>query len=290
MKGTSEIPILEKNPAKKTPEEIKAEFQAEGNPFSRIRRVIGVASGKGGVGKSSVTAMLAVAMHRRGYRTAVLDADITGPSIPRIFGLTEKAVASEYGVMPVMTEGGIGIMSINFLLENETDPVLWRGPILAATVKQFWSDIIWGAVDVLFVDMPPGTGDVPLTVYQSLPLDGIVLVTSPQELVTMVVEKALKMAKIMDVPICGMVENYAYFECPESGKRHAIFGESRIEDAVKEHDLPLLGRLPIDPLLSRACDDGALEAYHGVPMEAIDALLERAGLLFPKEDGGDSDL
>ena len=192
-------------------------------------RVIAITSGKGGVGKSTITSMLAVAMNREGYKTAILDADVTGPSIPKAFGLHVRAVGSDLGILPVETTTGIEVMSVNLLLENETDPVVWRGPVISGTVKQFWTDVIWNDVDYMFVDMPPGTGDVALTVFQSLPLDGIIIVTSPQELVSMIVEKAVKMAEMMNIPILGIVENMSYFKCPECGKEHKIFGESNIE-------------------------------------------------------------
>ncbi len=227
---------------------------------SKVKKVIGVVSGKGGVGKSLITSTLAVMFNRKGYHTAVLDADITGPSIPKAFGITEKATGSDEGIYPVKTASGIDIMSVNLLLENETDPVIWRGPILAGTVKQFWTDVIWEDVDYLFVDMPPGTGDVVLTVFQSLPLDGIVIVTSPQELVSMIVAKAVKMAKMMSVPILGIVENMSFFECPDCGKRYYPFGESKLEETAKEYDLDILARLPIDPRNAQACDEGKIES------------------------------
>ncbi len=227
---------------------------------SKVKKVIGVVSGKGGVGKSLITSTLAVMFNRKGYHTAVLDADITGPSIPKTFGITEKATGSDEGIYPVKTASGIDIMSVNLLLENETDPVIWRGPILAGTVKQFWTDVIWEDVDYLFVDMPPGTGDVVLTVFQSLPLDGIVIVTSPQELVSMIVAKAVKMAKMMSVPILGIVENMSFFECPDCGKRYYPFGESKLEETAKEYDLDILARLPIDPRNAQACDEGKIES------------------------------
>ena len=230
------------------------------NRYSTVKKVIGVVSGKGGVGKSIVTSLLAVMFARKGYDTAVLDADITGPSIPKAFGLTEKAFGSEKGILPAVTASGIKIMSINLLLENDTDPVIWRGPVLAGTVKQFWTDVCWGNVDYMFVDMPPGTGDVPLTVFQSLPLDGIIIVTSPQDLVSMIVEKAVKMAQLMNVPILGIVENMSYFVCPDCKKKHYPFGESKLENIANEYSLDILARLPIDPQNAKACDSGKVES------------------------------
>jgi Mrp family chromosome partitioning ATPase len=239
------------------------DLRAHLHPDSSVKRVIGVVSGKGGVGKSLVTSLLAVSAARAGLRCAVLDADITGPSIAHAFGITGKALGDGQHILPRLSALGIQIMSINMLLENDTDPVLWRGPILAGAVKQFYSEVLWQDVDVMFVDLPPGTGDVPLTVFQSLPLDGIIVVTSPQELVGMVVGKAVKMAQMMDVPILGIVENYAYFLCPDNGKRYNIFGESRVEAAALAQGLPLLGRIPVDPAISRACDRGRVEDLQG---------------------------
>ena len=230
------------------------------NQYSNVKKVIGVVSGKGGVGKSIVTSLLAVMFARKGYDTAILDADITGPSIPKAFGLTEKALGSEKGILPAVTASGIKIMSINLLLENDTDPVIWRGPVLAGTVKQFWTDVCWGNVDYMFVDMPPGTGDVPLTVFQSLPLDGIIVVTSPQDLVSMIVEKAVKMAQLMNVPILGVVENMSYFVCPDCKKKHYPFGESKLENIANEYSLDILARLPIDSKNAQACDSGKVES------------------------------
>lgn len=229
------------------------------NSQSCIRRVIGVVSGKGGVGKSLTTSLLACEMNARGFSSAVLDADITGPSIPKIFGVTAKAEGNDEGIFPVRTKNGVEIMSINLLLQNETDPVVWRGPVIAGTVKQFWTDVIWGDVDFMFVDMPPGTGDVPLTVFQSLPLDGIVIVTSPQELVSMIVEKAVRMATLMNVPVLGVVENMSYFECPDCGKRHEIFGKSNIDEIAEKHGITTVEKLPIDPELARLCDAGEID-------------------------------
>lgn len=238
-------------------------FLEETNSFNDIKKVIGVVSGKGGVGKSMVTSLMAVNMQRRGYKTAILDADITGPSIPKAFGTKEKATANELGIFPIKTKTGIGTMSVNNLLENDTDPVVWRGPVIAGTVKQFWTDVLWGDVDYMFVDMPPGTGDVPLTVFQSLPVDGIIVVTSPQELVSMIVGKAVKMAEMMNIPVLGLVENMSYFKCPDCGKEYPVFGESRLEEVAAEYGVDVLGRLPIDPKLAAACDKGMIELFEG---------------------------
>ena len=235
----------------------------EPNKMSSIGKVIGVVSGKGGVGKTLVSSMLAVAMQRMGKNVGVLDADITGPSIPKAFGIHGKADACEFGIIPAKSKMGLDIMSINLLLENESDPVVWRGPVIAGVVKQFWTDVIWKDIDYLFVDMPPGTGDVPLTVFQSLPVDGIVIVTSPQELVSMIVEKAVKMAKLMNIPIIGIIENMSYFECPDCGKKHSIYGESHIEEIAAQYDIPVLAKLPIDPSLAKHCDQGTIELYEG---------------------------
>lgn len=249
------------------------DFTAKLNQYSSVKKVIGVVSGKGGVGKSLVTSLLAVMFNRKGYHTAVLDADVTGPSIPKTFGLTQKAVGSEDGIFPVTTGTGIDVMSVNLLLPNETDPVVWRGPIIAGTVKQFWTDVIWQDVDYMFVDMPPGTGDVPLTVYQSIPLDGIVIVTSPQELVSMIVAKAVKMAKMMDIPALGIIENMSYFECPDCKKRFYPFGESNLEETAKEYDLDILARFPIDPANAKACDEGKIESVeNNAAAEAADKI------------------
>ena len=235
------------------------DFRAPANPNSNVKKVIAVMSGKGGVGKSLVTASLAAAVQKSGKQAAVLDADITGPSIPKAFGIHQRAMGDENGIFPAETETGLKLMSLNLLTENETDPVVWRGGLIAGTVKQFWTDVQWGDVDYMFVDMPPGTGDVPLTVFQSLPVDGIIVVTSPQELVGMIVEKAVKMAEMMNIPILGLVENYSYFKCPDCGKEHKIFGESHIDDIAQAHGIPVLARLPIDPALAAAVDGGAVE-------------------------------
>ena len=238
-------------------------FLEETNSFNDIKKVIGIVSGKGGVGKSLVTSLMAVNMQRKGYKTAILDADITGPSIPKAFGTREKATASELGIFPVKTKSGICTMSVNNLLENDTDPVVWRGPVIAGTVKQFWTDVLWGDVDYMFVDMPPGTGDVPLTVFQSLPVDGIIVVTSPQELVSMIVGKAVKMAEMMNIPVLGLVENMSYFKCPDCGREYPVFGESKLEEVAKTYGVDVLGRLPIDPRLAASCDRGMIELYEG---------------------------
>ena len=231
--------------------------------MSSIKKVIGVVSGKGGVGKSLVTSLMAVLMNRNGFRSAVLDADVTGPSIPKIFGVHTKAKGDETGLYPAVTKTGISVMSVNMLLENETDPVVWRGPIIGNVVKQFWTDVIWEDIDFMFVDMPPGTGDVPLTVFQSIPLDGIIVVTSPQELVSMIVGKAVNMAKMMQVPILGLVENMSYVTCPDCGKKIEVFGESKVDAAASEYGLSVLGKLPMDPKLALACDKGAIELFEG---------------------------
>ena len=239
------------------------------NEYSSVKHVIGVVSGKGGVGKSSVTSLLAIAMARKGLKVGILDADITGPSIPRIFGIKDKAKATEIGMIPKTTKSGIDVMSINLLLENESDPVLWRGPVIGNVVKQFYSDTIWKDVDYLFVDMPPGTGDVAITVFQSLPLDGIIVVTSPQDLVSMIVEKAVKMAELMEVPILGVVENMSYFHCPDNGKDYHIFGQSHVEEVLRKYELLLLGRLPIRPEIAELEDAGKLEDIEVTYLEDV---------------------
>lgn len=222
-------------------------FQEKLNEYSSVKKVIGVVSGKGGVGKSFVTASLATAMRKKGYEVGILDADITGPSIPKMFGVHGPAMGSEMGILPIAAEDGTKIMSINLLMEDEEAPVIWRGPVIAGTVKQFWSDVVWGDLDYLFVDMPPGTGDVPLTVFQSLPVDGIVIVTSPQELVQMIVKKAYNMAGMMDIPVLGVVENYSYLKCPDCGKEIKLFGESHIDEVASELAMQVLGKMPLDP-------------------------------------------
>ena len=228
------------------------------NPNSSVKKVIGVVSGKGGVGKSMTSALLACAMARRGYHCGILDADITGPSIPKAFGLHEQIVGSDDGMLPAITPEGIKVMSINLLLPNETDPVIWRGPVIGGAVKQFWTDVCWGDVDYMFVDLPPGTGDVMLTVFQSLPVDGVVIVTSPQSLVSMIVSKAVNMARMMNVPVYGFVENYSYFQCPDCGKRVEIFGKSRLDELALQFSLPVLARLPINPDIASLFDEGKM--------------------------------
>ncbi len=254
--------------------EAKTDFTEKLNEMSSVKKVIGIVSGKGGVGKSLVTSMLAVTMNRKEYRTAILDADITGPSIPKAFGIKEKATGNEMGIFPVSSNSGIDIMSVNLLLENDTDPVIWRGPVIAGTVKQFWTDVIWKDIDFMFIDMPPGTGDVPLTVFQSIPVDGIIVVTSPQELVSMIVSKAVKMAEMMNVPILGLVENMSYFDCPDNGKHYQIFGDSHIDEIAKKHNLKVLAKLPIDPKIAGACDKGMIELFDGDWFGEVEKLLE----------------
>lgn len=249
---------------------------AQPHPLSRIGRVIAVMSGKGGVGKSSVTACLATAMVKKGFRVGVLDGDITGPSIPQAFGIHTRAEGTDRGLMPEYSEGGVAVMSLNLLLNHETDPVVWRGSILASAVKQFWTDVIWGDLDYLFVDMPPGTGDVPMTVLQSLPIDGIIVVTSPQDLVSMIVIKAIRMANLMEKSILGLVENYSYFRCDSCGKEHYIFGESRLEEIAKEEQLPILARIPIDPAVARAMDSGTVEKLEENHLAAFAEVLAKA--------------
>ena len=246
------------------------------NEKAKVKKVIAVVSGKGGVGKSTVTAMAAVAMSRTGKRVAVLDADITGPSAPTAFGVTECQGATKDGLYPALTKTGIQVMSINLLLDNSTDPVVWRGPVIAGAVKQFWTDVIWEDVDYMFVDMPPGTGDVPLTVFQSLPVDGIIIVTSPQDLVSMIVTKAVKMANMMHIPVLGFVENYSYLECPDCGKKIQVFGESHLEDVAKSFDLPILARLPIDPKVAQCYDGGQMETVNTDVMEQVIHAVENA--------------
>lgn len=257
--------------------EQQTDFSASPHELSHIKKVIGIVSGKGGVGKSLVTSMLAVTMNRRGHQTAILDADVTGPSIPKAFGINEKATGSELGILPIKSQSGIEIMSINLLLENETDPVVWRGPLIAGTVKQFWTDVIWNDVDFMFIDMPPGTGDVPLTVFQSIKVDGIIIVTSPQELVSMIVSKAVKMAKMMNIPIIGLVENMAFFRCPDCEKEYKIFGDSHIDEIVREHNIEILAKLPIDPKLAVACDKGMIELFDGSWFDKTAEILEKDG-------------
>ena len=241
---------------------------------AHVGKVYGIVSGKGGVGKSMVTSQLAVTMRRRGYQVGILDADITGPSIPKAFGIHDRAMGTENALIPSESKTGIQVMSINLLLENETDPVIWRGPVISGVVQQFWTDVAWD-VDYLFVDMPPGTGDVPLSVFQSIALDGIIVVTSPQELVSMVVEKAVKMAEKMDVPIVGVVENMSYVACPDCGKKIYLFGEGKSEEAAKRHGLPLLAQMPIDPKLAALVDAGKIEEFDGTWLNAAADALEK---------------
>lgn len=248
-------------------------FQEKLNEYSSVKKVIGVVSGKGGVGKSFVTASLATAMRKKGYEVGILDADITGPSIPKMFGVHGPAMGSEMGILPIAAEDGTKIMSINLLMEDEEAPVIWRGPVIAGTVKQFWSDVVWGDLDYLFVDMPPGTGDVPLTVFQSLPVDGIVIVTSPQELVQMIVKKAFHMANMMHIPVLGLVENFSYLKCPDCGKKIALFGESNIDEVAAKEGTRVLGKLPLDPAYAKAADAGAFYEMENPYLDAaVDAL------------------
>ena len=238
-------------------------FLKELNPYSSVKKVIAVVSGKGGVGKSLVTSLLASEMQRRGHRCAVLDADITGPSIPKSFGITQKAMGTDEFLIPVTTHTGIQIMSINLILENETEPVVWRGPVIAGAVTQFWTDVLWQDVDYMFVDMPPGTGDVPLTVFQSLPIDGVIIVTTPQDLVSMIVAKAVKMAEMMNIPVLGIVENMSYFQCPDCGEKHSVFGDSKVEQVAEEFGIKHFVKLPIDPVVATMVDAGEVESVSG---------------------------
>ena len=247
----------------------------EHHPEAHIGKVFGIVSGKGGVGKSMVTSQLAVPMRRRGHQVGILDADVTGPSIPKAFGIHGQATGSEAGLYPMVSKTGIQVMSTNLLLPNETDPVIWRGPVISGVVQQFWTDVLWNC-DYLFVDMPPGTGDVSLSVFQSIPLDGIVIVASPQELVSMVVEKAVKMAEMMEVPIVGLVENMSYVACPDCGKKISVFGESKLDQVAKEFDLPILARLPIDPAVAQACDHGLMETVDTSVLKDAVAAVEKA--------------
>ena len=253
----------------------KTSFAADMNQYSSVKKVIGVVSGKGGVGKSFVTASLAAQMRKKGYSVGILDADITGPSIPKMFGVHGPAVGNDMGMYPIEAEDGTKIMSINLLMDDEEAPVVWRGPVIAGTVKQFWSDVVWGDLDYLFVDMPPGTGDVPLTVFQSLPVDGIVIVTSPQELVSMIVGKAVKMAQKMDIPILGLVENMSYLECPDCGKKISVFGESHIDEVAEEYGIPVLGRIPIQPEIAAKVDAGQVEYVEGNWLDEAAAKIQK---------------
>ncbi|MBQ4372425.1 MAG: Mrp/NBP35 family ATP-binding protein [Firmicutes bacterium] len=253
-------------------------FLEPANKQSNIKKVIGVVSGKGGVGKSLVTSMLASAMAKGGRNVAILDADLTGPSIPKMFGLKGIVGASEEGIIPAVTENGIKVMSVNLMLPSADDPVVWRGPVIAGVVKQFWSDVIWGDIDYMFVDMPPGTGDVPLTVFQSLPVSGIVVVTSPQDLVGMIVGKAVKMAALMNIPVIGVVENMSYFQCPDCGSRHYIFGKSRLEELAEEYGILKTARLPLDPAVAAKCDEGRAQDIDTSELEDIVAACRLSGL------------
>lgn len=245
----------------------------EHNPAAKVGKVYGIVSGKGGVGKSMVTSQLAVTMRRRGYDVGILDADVTGPSIPKAFGVHGQAVGNEQGLFPMETRTGIQIMSTNLLLPNETDPVIWRGPVISGVVQQFWTDVLWNC-DYLFVDMPPGTGDVSLSVFQSIPLDGIIIVASPQELVSMVVEKAVRMAEMMEVPIVGLVENMSYVACPDCGRKIYLFGQGKTAEAAKAHKLPLLAEMPIDPALAALVDAGDIESFKGDWLKGVADRLE----------------
>ncbi|MDK2800287.1 MAG: hypothetical protein PWP27_1091 [Clostridiales bacterium] len=238
------------------------DFRVVTHELNAIKRVIGVVSGKGGVGKSLVTSMLAVLTRRKGYNVGILDADVTGPSIPKMFGITKKAVGSEFGIYPERTHNHINVMSVNLLLEKDDLPVIWRGPVISGTVKQFWTDVIWGNIDYLFIDMPPGTGDVPLTVFQSIPLDGIIIVTSPQDLVHLIVRKAYNMAKSMNIPVLGIVENMSFMQCPDCGKEIKLFGNSRIEEIAAELGIKVLGKIPVDPTVAEICDRGEIEKFN----------------------------
>ena len=245
------------------------DMRVPGNALSSVKRVIAVVSGKGGVGKSTVTASLAAAMAKKGRKVAVLDADITGPSIPTAFGIHQKATGTDAGIDPAVTAGGVKLMSLNLLSANETDPVIWRGPVIAGVVTQFWQDVVWGDVDYMFVDMPPGTGDVPLTVFQSLPVDGVIVVTSPQDLVSMIVTKAVNMAKMMDIPVLGLVENMSYLPCPDCGKKIYLFGQGKTDEAAARYGLPVLAKMPLDPTLAELVDQGEIESFQGHWLDGV---------------------
>ncbi len=247
----------------------KQSFIEKPNELSNIKKVIGIVSGKGGVGKSLVTSLLASNMNKQGYNVGILDADITGPSIPKAFGINSEIQGGDLGAFPAKSKNDVEVMSLNLLLDDETTPVVWRGPVIAGAVKQFWTDIIWADVDYLFIDMPPGTGDVPLTVFQSIPLDGIIIVTSPQELVGMIVEKAVKMANMMDIPVLGIVENMSYFECKDCGKIHYIYGESKVEELAKRYKIDTVYKIPIDSTIAELCDKGMIEDYDKVDMNNV---------------------
>lgn len=261
------------------PQDAADPFHLEPNPLNHFKRTVAVVSGKGGVGKSLVTSLLAVLSRRRGQKVGILDADVTGPSIPRMFGVEGKRPEqADGGIFPVVTAGGIRVMSINLLLDGADTPVVWRGPLIAGTVKQFWSDVVWGTLDTLFIDMPPGTGDVPLTVFQSIPLDGILIVASPQDLVTNIVRKAYRMAGMMNIPVLGIIENMSYAVCPDCGRRIELFGHSKAEEVARNMDIPLLGRIPVHPGVAGLCDEGRIEAYdrHDLDetIEAFEKVLE----------------
>lgn len=247
----------------------------EQNEGTNVNKIVAVVSGKGGVGKSSVTSLLAALSRRKGDKVAIMDADITGPSIPKAFGMTERATGIEDVIYPVRSRTGINVMSINLILENETDPVVWRGPILGGTLQQFWTDVYWGNNDIMYMDMPPGTGDVMLSAYQLLPIDGIVIVTSPQELVEMIVEKSLNMADIMNIPVLGIIENMSYYKCPDCGSEHSIFGESRVEEIAAKYGIKNIAKLPLDPELAKACDEGAVEDYSGICVPPLEEFVSK---------------
>lgn len=250
-------------------ERTKESLLAKPHELSHIQKAVAVVSGKGGVGKSLVTSMLAVLARREGLNSAILDADITGPSIPKAFGLRHRAEGSDLGLHPVLSKTGIPIMSLNLLTENETDPVVWRGPLIAGTVKQFWTDVVWGDVDIMFIDMPPGTGDVPLTVFQSIPVSGVIIVASPQELVGMIVEKAVNMARMMNIPVLGLVENMSYVTCPDCGKEIRLFGESHIDRIAKKFEIEAVAKIPVNPKLAAACDAGVIELFEGAWLDGL---------------------
>ena len=252
----------------------KQSFIEKPHELTHIKKIIGVVSGKGGVGKSLITSILAVMMNNKGYKTAILDADITGPSIPKAFGIAEHPKQDGDAFLPVKSKTGISVMSVNLLLDNPADPVIWRGPVIAGAVKQFWTDVIWGDIDYMFIDMPPGTGDVALTVFQSIPIDGVIIVTSPQELVSMIVEKAVNMAKAMDIPILGMVENMGWVKCPDCGKEIYVFGQGKSEQSAKEQNVEFLAKMPIDPTLSELCDKGEIEKFSNNYLEKVAQKLE----------------
>jgi len=253
----------------------QTDFSARLNEQSKVKKVYGIISGKGGVGKSIVTSMLAALMNKKGYKTAVLDADITGPSIPKLFGIEGSAMQNDMGILPSQSKNGTKVMSVNLLLPNNTDPVVWRGPIIANVVKQFWTDVVWGDVDYMFIDMPPGTGDVPLTIFQSLPVDGLIVVTSPQDLVSMIARKAVKMAEMMNIPIIAMVENMSYYKCPDCGNIHKIFGESKIEEVAKEHSISIVAKLPMDARMAELSDKGNIEAFDGNELDEIITAMQK---------------